>query len=74
MTDWRSEPPDSAGWWLWRPETGKQPKLYSIAIGTDAYGRAIRTYMHCITASGDISPNGWRCLHSDGGQWLKVPE
>lgn len=70
MNEWRSEPPDSAGWWLWR------------AVDKDRSAVDDRPYVACAR----FSESGYLKVYTPYfpvecgayapmfGQWLKVPE
>lgn len=65
MSDWRSEPPDSAGWWEWKPYK-RIAKILRIRVSIAGRGEAFM-YHDALCKWLPI----WR---ADGGQWRKVPE
>lgn len=58
---WRSEPPDSAGWWEWRRDKNSlsQEALIKMHNGVPRQAHRLTGELHRL-------PNG--------GQWRKVPE
>lgn len=60
MNEWRSEPPDEAGDWLWRNRPGAHPQCFRVIVTSEGYEE-----------HGD-DDRIWALPKN--GQWLKVPE
>lgn len=71
-TDWRSEPPDAEGWWLWRnPKTITPPcKYYVLEKFYVRITDGVPVWW-CYEAKCYYPLSPWM-LHD--GQWRKVPE
>lgn len=64
MTDWRSEPPDSAGWWIYRRD--REPRMVAVEMVERGHELTARV----STADG----RAYLVPFFGAGQWLKVPE
>ena len=65
MNDWRDEPPDSAGWWLWRAKRGAEP--FRVRVGK-------RLTVLASDYRRDVMWPPTEMQHLARGQWLRVPE
>lgn len=65
MSDWRSEPPDSPGWWLYRRDDPPRPIVVESVERNGAW-------MMLVSVAEDGPP--YLCAPFSTGQWLKVPE
>lgn len=60
MSDWRSEPPDEAGDWIWRRRPGSRPQSLRVIRTADGF------------AEHSEDNHVWPLPTT--GQWIKVPE